>query len=80
MLKDIINSLEERYSLTEIIEMLNEIDSDDIEKYAIAHDVCPRCYNELVIQTWKERRPDHFGFPAYETMRELVCQSCGEIY
>lgn len=80
MITDLINILEDRYSPVEIVEMLNEIDVEDIEKYAKAHDVCPKCLGELILHTYKERRPDHFGFPAYETMRELVCCNCGEIY
>jgi hypothetical protein len=77
VIQELVEVLEERYTLSEIVEMLCDIDKQDIEDYAIGHNVCPRCYSQLELHTWKEARGDYFGSPAFEEMGEIYCLCCG---
>lgn len=77
---DLIDILEDKYSPVEIVELLNTIDRQDIEDYAIEHNICPRCLSQLSFKTWKEDRNEYMGFPAYEDVTEIYCQSCGAVY
>ena len=79
-MNELIEILEERFAPVEIIKLLDGIDKFDVDNYAVEHDICPVCLGELVIHRYKERRPDFWGFPAYEEMCELVCSRCGEVF
>lgn len=79
-MNELIKLLEEQYTPAEIIELLNSINKFYIDDYAIEHDICPFCGGELVIYKYKERRPDYWGFPAWEEMCNLMCSGCGEIF
>lgn len=76
----IIELLEEIYTSAEIVEMLQDIDSYDIEKYALDHDICSRCYGELGRYEWYEDRGEFWGFPCKQRMVGARCVQCGEIY
>jgi uncharacterized protein with PIN domain len=77
---DLIQILEEKYLPVEIIEILNTIDRQDIEDYAIEHNICPRCLSQLNFKTFKDYRNEYMGFPAYEDVTEVYCQCCGAVY
>jgi len=79
-LNEIIEILEERFSPSEIIEILNDISDEKIEDYAIKNDICVRCGSGLVVHRWKEDRGEFQGFPCFEDMSELCCENCGETY
>jgi len=79
-MKEIIEILEERYSPEEIWELFDNYDEDQLRDYFIKNDICPLCGGEIYTHRWRENRGEHFGFPAFEDMRELKCESCGETY
>ena len=78
-MSEIFYALEKEYLPEEIVEMLRTITEDDVVKYALDNDVCPKCYFKLINNTWKEES-EHFGFPAMETMGNMKCSGCGEVY
>ena len=78
---DLINILEiNNYSPLEIVELLNNIDRNDIEDYAIENGICPKCLSEVVIHVWKEARGEAWGVPVEEEMSEFLCEGCGRAY
>ncbi len=79
-MNDLIEILEERFSPEEIIEIFNDISEDKIEDYAISHSLCVKCGGNLIVHRWLESRGECRGFPCKESMSELVCESCGEVY
>ncbi len=80
MTYDLIEILEERYSPSEIVELLNDFDESKLKDYAIEHDVCIKCYGNLVIHRYKEDRGEFWGFPCSEEMSELICECCNSVY
>ena len=76
-MEELIEILEVGLSPADIVELLNQFNQDELNKYAVKHNICPDCYRELRLHTWKENRGEHFGFPAHETLSELRCDSCG---
>ncbi len=76
---DMIEVLEERFSLENIIEFLTSLNKDQIEDYAVSKNICPKCFSSLILNTWKEER-EYQGSPAFETMSELTCEGCGDTY
>lgn len=80
-MKQLINILEDNnYSPFEIIELLDDIDENDIKEFALSNGICRLCGGDVLLCKWKEDRGEYFGFPAYEDMEELKCESCGETY
>jgi uncharacterized protein with PIN domain len=79
-MEELLNYLETKYSPSEIVWLLNEFDQEKVEDYALAHDLCPRCGGDLMVYRWKEYRGEYFGFPAYEPLSELRCESCNETF
>ena len=76
----LISILEKEYSISEVIEMLSNIDVEELKDYAIGHNICPKCFGELSEYRYQENRGEAWGRPAYETMCELRCEGCGEVY
>lgn len=82
-MEDLIDILEDYLSPVEIVKLLSNIlkckynSEEKLKEYAIYNNICPRCYSELTMYTWKESRGEHFGFPAEEEMSELRCNDCG---
>lgn len=76
---EIIEILKRNFKPVEIVEILNDFtfNQEELDNYAIEHEVCPKCYSELVIHSWKEDRGQYFGFPVEENMSELRCEECG---
>lgn len=79
-MKEIFECLEERYTVSEIVELLNEFDRNDLEEYAIGRNICPRCGGKLLVHRFKEDRGEFWGFPCKETIEELICEDCNETY
>lgn len=79
-MKELLEYLRERYSVNEIVELLNDFDEEYLKDYAIDNDICPRCGGDLYLHRWDESRGEHFGFPCKEPMSELKCESCSETY
>ena len=80
---EIIDALEDRGLLpSEIVEKLNNTLKDKynseiiLKEYAVNKNICPRCGDDLVLQTWKESRNEHFGCVCEEEMSELKCENC----
>jgi len=75
---DLISILEqENYTSQEIVEMLDNVDKNTLENYAVDNMICIKCYSDLVTKSIKEDRGEHFGFPSFETMAVLECKKCG---
>jgi len=78
--KELTIILEERYSPSDIVELLDGFSKEDLDEYALDNRVCPRCFSELKVHTWNESRGEQFGFPTEEEMSELRCEGCGDVY
>lgn len=78
MTNDIIELLEENdFTSSEIVEILMNLDKSKVEDYAISKGICPICFSDLGVHTWKESRGEFWGFPCHEEMSETYCQNCG---
>lgn len=73
---ELTSILEDRYLPSEIVELLNNIDKDDLENYAVKNMICPKCCGNLMIHSWRESKGKYFGVPCYEEMTELICEVC----
>lgn len=78
-MNDLFEILEERYSYSEIVELLNEFNEERLREYAIDHEVCPRCAGMLFTHNWEEKR-EWWGSICFEPLSELKCENCGETY
>ena len=76
----LISILEKEHSISEVVELLSSFDVEELKDYAIGHNICPKCFGELSEYKWEESRGEYMGRPAYETMCELKCEGCGEVY
>lgn len=77
MTYDLIEMLEEHdYSTSEIVELLMDIDKTKVEDYAVSKWICPRCFSDLKVHTYKETR-EAWGRPVEEEMSEIYCRNCG---
>ena len=65
ILSDIFDMLEERFTPSEIVEML-KCNEDEIDNYALKNHICPSCYCELLVSTWEDT--------------ELICEGCNNTY
>jgi len=79
-MNNLFEILEEDYTPSEIVEILDSYDESQLEDYALSNDICPKCYGNLLRHEYKEYRGEHFGFPAYENMVGCCCESCGEVF
>ncbi len=78
-MKELIEYLRERYTPSEIVELLNEFDEDILKDFAIENDVCPRCAGELILHRWDEKH-EYWGAIVFEPLSELRCSNCDETY
>ena len=77
MTYDLIEMLEENdFTSSEIVELLMDIDKTVVEDYAIKKWICPRCYSDLKVHTYKEPR-EGWGRIVEENMSEIYCRNCG---
>lgn len=79
VIRELVEVLEERYTLSEIVELLSDFDKEDLQNFAIQNNICPKCFDILTVHKWKEPS-EHFGFPCREEMSELICVGCGEAF
>jgi len=77
--KELLEYLKERYSPSEIVELLNEFDEDQLRDYALENDVCPRCGGEIYTHRWEEKH-EVWGAICFEPLSELKCSVCNETY
>lgn len=75
---EIIEILKRNFKPVEIVEILNDFtfNQEELDNYAIEHEVCPKCYSELVIHSLREPS-EYFGFYTEEKMTQLQCNNCG---
>lgn len=77
---EIEEKLSDDYSPLEIIKIVRGIDKEEVDRYAVDNLICPICLGNLRLTAYYEPRGEHFGFPAWEEMSELVCEDqCGWI-
>lgn len=79
-IQELVEVLEERCTLLEIVELLSDFDKEDLQDFAIQNNICPKCFDILTVHKWKEIRGEYFGFPCEEEMSEFICQGCGSIF
>lgn len=77
-MNDLIDALERTHNPIEIVELLNNFifNQEDLNSYAIKNNICPKCYSDLRIHSWREPRGECFGFSSKETLSELRCEGC----
>lgn len=52
----------------------------EFEDICFSENKCSNCGGDLELKTYKEDRGEFQGFECKETMIELYCPDCGEVY